>query len=49
MKQELEEYIRQCENTPKNKITQNKNKIRMKIMITTEVVWESALSVLWVP
>jgi len=49
MKQELQEYIRQCENSQKNRITQNKTMMQMKITTTSEVVWESALSVLWVP
>ena len=40
MKQELEEYIRQCETCQKNKITQNKTKMLMKITTTPEVVWE---------
>ena len=40
MKQELEEYIRQCEICQKNKITQNKTKMPMKITTTPEVVWE---------
>jgi hypothetical protein len=40
VKQELEEYIRQCETCQKDKITQNKTKIPMKITTTPEVVWE---------
>jgi hypothetical protein len=40
MKQELEEYIKQCETCRKNKINQNKTKLPMKITITPEVVWE---------
>jgi hypothetical protein len=40
MKQELEEYIRQCETCQKNKITQNKTKLPMKITTTPEIVWE---------
>jgi hypothetical protein len=40
MKQELEEYIRQCETCQRNKITQNKIKLPMKITTTPEVVWE---------
>ena len=40
MKQELEEYVRQCETCQKNKITQNKTKMPMKITTTPEVVWE---------
>jgi hypothetical protein len=37
MKQELEEYIRQCETCQKNKITQNKTKMPIKITTTPEV------------
>jgi hypothetical protein len=40
MKQEQEEYIRQCETCQKNKITPNKTKLPMKITTTPEVVWE---------
>ena len=40
MKQELEEYIRQCEICQRNKITQNKTKLPMKITSTPEIVWE---------
>jgi transposase InsO family protein len=40
MKQELEEYIRQCETCQKNKITQNKTKMPMNITTTPEVVWK---------
>jgi hypothetical protein len=40
MKQELEEYIRQCETCQKNKISQNKTKLPLKITTTPEVVWE---------
>jgi transcriptional accessory protein Tex/SPT6 len=40
MKQKLEEYIRQCETCKKNKITQNKTKMQIKITKTPEVVWE---------
>jgi len=40
MKQELEEYVRQCETCQKNKIAQNKTKMPMKITTTPEVVWE---------
>jgi hypothetical protein len=40
LKQELEEYIKQCETCQKNKITQNKTKMPMKITTTPEVVWE---------
>jgi hypothetical protein len=39
MKQELEQYIRQCETCQKNKITQKKTKMSMKIT-TPDVVWE---------
>lgn len=40
MKQELEEYIRQCETCQKNKIKQNKTKMPLKITTTPDVVWE---------
>jgi IS30 family transposase len=40
MKQELEDYIRQCETCQKNKITQNKTKMPLKITTTLDVVWE---------
>jgi hypothetical protein len=40
MKHELEEYISQCETRQKNKITQNKTKLPMKITTTPEEVWE---------
>jgi hypothetical protein len=40
MKQELEEYVRQCETCQKNKITQNNTRMPMKITTTPEVVWE---------
>jgi hypothetical protein len=40
MKQELEEYIRECEICQKNKNTQNKTKMPMKLTTTPEVVWE---------
>jgi hypothetical protein len=40
MKQELEEYIRQCETCQKSKITQNKTKLPMKITTTPDIVWE---------
>jgi len=40
MKKELEEYIRQCETCQKNKITQNKTKMPMKITTTPEIVFE---------
>ena len=39
-KQELEEYVRQCETCQKNMITQNKTRMPMKITTTPEVVWE---------
>jgi hypothetical protein len=39
-KQELEEYILQCEICQKNKIAQNKTKMPTKITTTPEVVWE---------
>ena len=40
MKQELEDYIWQCEICQKNKIALNKTKMPMKITTTPEVVWE---------
>jgi hypothetical protein len=40
MKQEIEEYIKQCEICQKNKITQNKTKLPMKITTTPDSVWE---------
>jgi len=40
MKQELEDYIRPCEICQKNKITQNKTKLPMKITTTPETIWE---------
>jgi hypothetical protein len=40
MKMELEEYIRQCDVCQRNKITQNKTKLPMKITTTPELVWE---------
>jgi hypothetical protein len=40
IKQELEEYIRRCETCEKNKITQNKTKLPIKITTTPEIVWE---------
>jgi hypothetical protein len=40
MKQKLEEYIQQCETCQKNKITQNKTKMPMKITTTPKVIWE---------
>jgi hypothetical protein len=43
MKQELEEYIRQCEICQRNKIIQNKSKLPMKITTTPEIVWKNAL------
>jgi hypothetical protein len=46
MKQEMEEYVRQCETCQKNKITQNKTKLPMKITTTPEKVWKkSALDI----
>jgi hypothetical protein len=39
MKHELEEYIRQCETCQRNKITQNKTKMPMKVTTTPDVVW----------
>ena len=47
MKQELKEYILQCETCQKNKITQNKTKMPMKITTTPEIIWEKcALDIL---
>jgi hypothetical protein len=46
MKQELEEYIRQCETCQKNKIMQNKTKLPMKIATTPKIVWEKCAYVL---
>ena len=40
MKQEVEEYIRQCQTCQMNKITQNKTKLQMKTIITPDVLWE---------
>jgi hypothetical protein len=40
MKQELEEYIRNCETCQKNKTTQNKTKMPLQITTTPDVVWE---------
>jgi len=40
MKQELEEYIRQCEVCQRNKVTKNKTKLPMKITTTPEIVWK---------
>jgi hypothetical protein len=40
MKQELEEYVKQCEICQKNKITQNKTRMPMKITTIPEIVWE---------
>jgi hypothetical protein len=39
MKQELEEYIRNCETCQKNKITLNKTKMPLQITTTPDVVW----------
>jgi len=36
----IEEYIRQCEICQRNKITQNKTKLRTKITTTPEIVCE---------
>ena len=46
MKQELEEYIRQCEICQRNKITQNKTKLPMKITTTPENSWGK--NALWI-
>jgi len=40
MKQELEEYIKRCDICQRNKITQNKIKLPMKVTSTPEVVWD---------
>ena len=40
MKKDLEQYVRQCEICQKNKITQNKTILPMKITTTPEIVWE---------
>jgi hypothetical protein len=40
MKQELEDYIKQCKICQKNKITQNKSKMPLKITTTPDIVWE---------
>jgi hypothetical protein len=40
MKQELEEYIRKCDICQRNKITQNKTRMPMKITTTPELVWD---------
>jgi len=40
MKHELEEYIKQCEICQRNKITQNKTKLPMKITTTPGFVWD---------
>ena len=40
MKQDLEEYIRQCDTCQKNMITQNKTKLPKKNTTTPEIVWE---------
>ena len=40
MKKDLEEYVRQCEICQKNKITQDKTKLPMKVTTPPEIVWE---------
>ena len=40
MRNELEEYIKQCEICQRNKITQNKTKLPMKVTTTPEFVWD---------
>jgi hypothetical protein len=40
MKQELEDYIRKCDICQRNKITQNKTRMPMKITTTPELVWD---------
>jgi len=40
MKQELEEYIKRCDICQRNKITQNKTKLPMRVTTTPEIVWD---------
>ena len=40
MKQEIENYVRHCETCQKNKTTQRKTKLPLKIIDTPEVVWQ---------
>jgi hypothetical protein len=40
MKKEIEDYVRQCEICQKNKITQNKTKLRLQITDKPDVVWQ---------
>ena len=40
MKQEIENYVKQCETCQKNKITQRKTKLPLQITDTPEVVWQ---------
>jgi hypothetical protein len=40
MKRKLEEYVQNCETCQKNKITENKTKMPIKITTTPEIVWE---------
>ena len=49
VKHELEKYIRQCETCQKNKITQNKTKMPMKITTTPDVVWKKCALDIVVP
>ena len=40
MKQEIEDYIRQCDVCQKNKITQRKSKLPLQITDTPDSVWQ---------
>ena len=40
MKQEIEDYIRQCDVCQKNKITQRKTKLPLQITDTPDSVWQ---------
>ena len=41
MKQEIEDYVRQCDICKKNKIAQRKTKLRLQITDTPEIVWQN--------
>ena len=41
MKQEIKDYIRQCDVCQKNKITQRKTKLPLQITYTPEIVWQN--------
>ena len=41
MKQEIEDYTRQCDVCQKNKITQRKTKLPLQITDTPEVIWQN--------